>query len=71
MGRLSMGKGFRMSQNLILVDAPFLLDGGRRTEGKRKKKRREKLLWGRRISPGLDLPCWLCHGSQLLGAIKG
>jgi hypothetical protein len=20
---------------------------------------------------GLDPPCWLCHGSQLLGAIKG
>jgi hypothetical protein len=65
MGRLSTGLGFRMSQSLILVDALFLLDGGRRREGK--KKRREKPLWGRRISQGLDLH----HELQLLGAIKG
>jgi hypothetical protein len=25
---------------------------------------------GRRVSLGLAPPCWLCHGSQLLGAIK-
>jgi hypothetical protein len=30
-----------MSQNLILVDALFLLNGGRRRRGKRKKKERE------------------------------
>jgi hypothetical protein len=26
---------------------------------------------GEKISPGLDPPCWLCSGLQLLGAIKG
>jgi hypothetical protein len=26
----------------------------------KKKKRREKSAWGRRVSPGLDQPCWLC-----------
>jgi hypothetical protein len=46
--------------SLILVDALFLLFGGRRRE---KKKKKEKSLWGRRVSPGLDLPCWLYHGS--------
>jgi hypothetical protein len=55
---------------LIWVDAVFLLDGGRKREGK-KTKRREKSPWRRKVSPGLDLPCWLCHGSQLLGAFKG
>jgi hypothetical protein len=44
-------------------------DGERRREGK--KKRREKSPWGRRVSPGLSLPCWPFHRSQLLGAIKG
>jgi hypothetical protein len=29
------------------------------------------LPWGRRVSLGLDFPFWLCHRSQLLGAIKG
>jgi hypothetical protein len=29
------------------------------------------LPWGRRVSWGLDLPCWLCSVLQLLGAIKG
>jgi hypothetical protein len=52
-------------ENLILVDALFLLDGGRRREGKKKK-----LLCRRRVSPGLDPPCWLCSMSQLLGASK-
>jgi hypothetical protein len=28
------------------------------------------LLWERKVSQGLDLPCWLCSGLQLLGAIK-
>jgi hypothetical protein len=37
MGRLSMGQGFRMLQSLILVDALFLLDGGKRMEQKKKK----------------------------------
>jgi hypothetical protein len=36
-----------------------------------KKKKRKKLPWGRRVSLGPELPCWLCNGSQLLGAIKG
>jgi hypothetical protein len=40
-----------MSQSLILVDALFLLDGGRRREGKKKRKR-EKLPCGRRVSSG-------------------
>jgi hypothetical protein len=44
-------------EGLILVDALFLLDGGRRREGKRKEKEK-KSLWGRRVSPGLDPPCW-------------
>jgi hypothetical protein len=35
------------------------------------KERKKKSPWGRRVSPGLDLPCWLCCKSQLLGAIKG
>jgi hypothetical protein len=37
---------------------------------KKKRERSEKLPWGRRVSPELDLPCWLCHGLQLLDAIK-
>jgi hypothetical protein len=44
-----------MSQSLILVDALFLLDGGRRREGEKIKKEK-KLPWGRSVSPGLDLP---------------
>jgi hypothetical protein len=40
-------------------------------KGKRGKKGRDKLPWGRRVSLGLDFPFWLCHRSQLLGAIKG
>jgi hypothetical protein len=27
--------------------------------------------WGKRVYLGLDPPFWLCHESQLLGAIKG
>jgi hypothetical protein len=56
-----------MSQSLILTDALFPLDGGRKREG---KKMREKLPWGRRVFPGLDPPCWVCHRLQLLSAIK-
>jgi hypothetical protein len=40
-------------------------------EKESKKKRRKKLPWGRRVSLGLDLPCWLCSRSQLLTTIKG
>jgi hypothetical protein len=40
-------------------------------EKERKKKRRKKSLWSRMFSLGLDLPCWLCRGLQLLGANKG
>jgi hypothetical protein len=53
---------------LILVGALVPPDGGRRREGKKKEK---KLQWGRRVSPELDPPFWLCSRSQLLGAIKG
>jgi hypothetical protein len=56
-----------MSQSLILTDALFPLDGGRKREG---KKMREKLPWGRRVFPGLDPPCWVCHRLKLLSAIK-
>jgi hypothetical protein len=48
------GSGYH---SLILVDALFLLDGGRRREGKEKKKRREKSPWRRRVSLGLDPSC--------------
>jgi hypothetical protein len=66
-------RGSRCHRVLILVDALFPLDGGRKREGEKKqqKKRREKSLWGRKVSLGLDTPCWLCHESQLLRAIKG
>jgi hypothetical protein len=37
----------------------------------KERKKKEKLPWERRFSLGLDLPCWLCHRSQLLSAIKG
>jgi hypothetical protein len=53
-------------ENLILLDSLFPLDGGRRREGKKKK-----MPWGKRVYLGLDPPFWLCHESQLLGAIKG
>jgi hypothetical protein len=57
---------------LILVGALFLVDGGRRTEGKKKTDRqKEKSLWGTRIFLGLDPLCWLCRELQVLGAIKG
>jgi hypothetical protein len=55
---------------LILVGALFLLDGERRGEGKKKEKGK-KSPWGRRVYLGLDLPCWLCSGLQLLSEIKG
>jgi hypothetical protein len=41
----------------------LLLDGRRRREGKKKKKGG--------VFPGLNLPCWLCCGSQMLGIAKG
>jgi hypothetical protein len=69
------GLGVQGVEGLILVGALFPLDGGGEEKERRKKKeerrRRKKSPWGRRISPGLDPPCWLCSGSQLLGAIKG
>jgi hypothetical protein len=41
-------------------------------EGEEKEREKKKILpWWRRVSLGLDLPCWLCSGSQLLGSIKG
>jgi hypothetical protein len=63
--------GVQGIESLILFDALFLLEGGRRREGKKKEKKVEKLPWGRRVSPGVDLSCSLCRGLQLLGAIKG
>jgi hypothetical protein len=67
-------QGVQCVKGLILVGALFPFDGGRKREGKEKEKRKEnrkKSLWGMRVSPGLDPPCWLCSGSQLLGAIRG
>jgi hypothetical protein len=42
-------------------------------EGKveKKQKRERETVVGKEGFLGLDLPCWLCPGSQLLGAIKG
>jgi hypothetical protein len=40
-------------------------------EGEEKGEKRREIASGRRVIPGLDPPCWLCCGSQLLGAIKG
>jgi hypothetical protein len=42
----------------------------RQKKKKKKEKRSEKSPWGRRVFPGLDPPCWLCHVSQVLGPIK-
>jgi hypothetical protein len=39
-------------------------------EEEKRRKEKKASLWRRRVSPGLDLTCWLCR-SQLLGAIKG
>jgi hypothetical protein len=63
-GEAFHGLGVQGVKGLILVGALFLLDGG-------EEKERKKIAVGRRISQGLDLPCWLCSRSQLLGAIKG
>jgi hypothetical protein len=55
-------------KTFILVGALSPLGGRMR---KRKKNKENKSPWGSRVSPGLDLPCWLCNLLQLLGAIKG
>jgi hypothetical protein len=47
-----------------------MLDGGRRRERKKKRKRRKNIAMWEEDSPGLDLPCWLYSGSQLLGVMK-
>jgi hypothetical protein len=47
-----------------------LIEEGEEKERK-KKRRNKKSLWGRRVSWGLDPPCWLCSRLQLLGAVKG
>jgi hypothetical protein len=39
---------------LILAGALFMLDGGRRREENKRNEERKKLLWGSRISLGLD-----------------
>jgi hypothetical protein len=57
---------------LILADALFyLIEEGEEKEKKTKKKRREKNTMVEDSFPELDPPCWLCHGLQLLGVIKG
>jgi hypothetical protein len=55
MGRLSWagGSGCQDVKSLILVDALFLVYKRRRREEKKKEKEKE-LLWGRRVSQGLD-----------------
>jgi hypothetical protein len=64
--------GFQGVKGLILVGALFPLDGGgEKKERKKKRGKKKKSLWRRRVSPRLDLPCWLYSGSQLLDAIKG
>jgi hypothetical protein len=54
-------------KSLILVVFLFLLDRRRKEE----RKKGKKSPWGRRVSLGLNLPCWLCSRLQLLGAITG
>jgi hypothetical protein len=44
-----------------------VLDERMRREGEKEKR---EITLGRKVSLGLDPPCWLCHVSQLLGAIK-
>jgi hypothetical protein len=66
--------GIHSVEGLFLVGALFPFDGGgeeKEREKKRGKKKRKKSPRGRRVSLGLDPPCWLCRGLQLLGAIKG
>jgi hypothetical protein len=60
------GIGVQGVRGLILVGTLFPLDGGGE-----EKERKKKSPWGRKVSPRLDPPCWLCSGLQLLGAIKG
>jgi hypothetical protein len=69
-GEAFQSLGVQDVESLILVGVLFLLDGRRIKKGKKREKKKEKLPWGRRVSQGLHLPCWLCRGSQLLGAIK-
>jgi hypothetical protein len=61
------GLGIQDAESLILIDGLLTLDG------RRKRERKKKIIWPweRKLSPGLDSPCWLCSGLQLLGAIKG
>jgi hypothetical protein len=40
-------------------------------EGEAKGKKERETRTGEEDFLRLDVPCWLCHGSQLLGAIKG
>jgi hypothetical protein len=64
-GKAFPSLGVQGVKGLILVGALFLLDGGE------ERKRKKNLPWGRRLSLGLDLPCWLCSKLQLLVAMKG
>jgi hypothetical protein len=67
-GRLSTGKGSRMSQALIPVEAlsSVCWENGK----KRKRRKREE---ARGFFPREKTTCWLCQAgfSQLLGAIRG
>jgi hypothetical protein len=70
MERLSTGERFRMSQSLILVDALFLLDMGKRRGEKKERKEREIIVMEEGFpgaGPSLLAVLWL----PLLGAIKG
>jgi hypothetical protein len=58
-GEAFCGLGVHYVKSFILVDALFLLDGGKRRERKKERKKK-KLPWERMVSLGLYLPCWLC-----------
>jgi hypothetical protein len=64
-------------EDLLLAGALFLLDGGRRWEGKKKEKKKKKKAKKKKITVGKEgflrarPTYWLCSRSQLLGAIKG
>jgi hypothetical protein len=70
-GEAFQGQGVQDVEEFDSVDALFLFDGGWRRQGKKKRKRGERNNQRGRGFPRLNLSFWLCHGSQLFGAIKG